>query len=381
MPTNSDESVDEGLNLPDLGSKQPEPKLLAASMINLLDEVVDEVMLPEVQTEFGHDELTSDFLDNKIDNATLLGVNAALVMDFAKEMAEEEGVDHYLELELENLTFLEEQNLKQKWKERNLGSKNNRKMPKGGKPKGHRKQSNVTPNDTDNMNSTSDTTPARTTITPESPKGFWKTTKHGIRKNYRPSHPQNYGCKVCGQLLPSRGELNKHYRCNHPLVLCPVCKKMFSCPNTRDGHLYSHNLNKQFKCDKCDGSYAFESEFKTHKIVHRTIKTWICARKGCDRDFKRKGDLVAHAKTHSRQVVICTICNNFSTKVEENLKQHEHCHMKELKYKCCICGKGFVWTQQVKRHIEWDYTLHRRGVTNEHCVNTTAFRKLFVTRK
>ena len=60
---------------------------------------------------------------------------------------------------------------------------------------------------------------------------------------------------------------------------------------------------------------------------------------------------MAHAKTHTGQVFVCIICNNFSTKVEKNLKQHECCHTKELKYKCRICGKGFVWTQQVKRHI------------------------------
>ena len=139
-PTNNDESVEEGLNLPDLGSKQPEPEPQAASMIDLPEEVVDEVTLPEVHVDFGHDELASDFLDNEIDNATVLGVNAAPVADFAKEMAEEEGVDRDLELELENLTFLEEQNSKQKQKEKNLGNKNNQKMPKGGKPKGHRKQ-------------------------------------------------------------------------------------------------------------------------------------------------------------------------------------------------------------------------------------------------
>ena len=121
-------------------------------------------------------------------------------------------------------------------------------------------------------------------------------------------------------------------------------------------HLYSNNLNKLFVYDKCDKSFALESEFATHKIRHRTLRTWICAKKGCDRDFKCKGDLVAHAKTHTGQVFVCTICNNFSTKVEKNLKSHECCHTKELEYKCCICGKGFVWTQQVKRHIERDHT-------------------------
>ena len=146
------------------------------------------------------------------------------------------------------------------------------------------------------MKPVKDTASACTSTTPGSPKGVWKTTKHGIRKNYGPSHPQNYRCKVCGQLLPSRGELNEHHRCNHPPVLCPVCKKTFSCPNTRDQHLYSHNLNKQFTCDKCEESFAFESELTTHKIVHRTIRTWICVKKGCNRDFKWKGDLVAHVK-------------------------------------------------------------------------------------
>ena len=125
MPTNNDESVEEGVNLPDLGSKQPEPEPHAASMIDLPEEVADEVTLPDVNVDFGHDELASDFLDNEIDNATVLGVNTAPVADFAKEMAEEEGVDRDLELELENLTFLEEQNSKQKRKEKKLGNNNN----------------------------------------------------------------------------------------------------------------------------------------------------------------------------------------------------------------------------------------------------------------
>ena len=198
-----DESVEDSFNLPDLGSKQPEPEPQAASLINLPEEVADEVTLPDVHVDFGHDELASDFLDNEIDNAAVLGVNVAPVADFAREMAQEEGVDRDLELELENLTFLEEQNSKQKKKEKNLKNENNRKPPKGGKPKGHRIKPNIMPNNTNIMKSTRDTTPACTTAIPESPKGVWKTTKHGICKNYGPSHPQNYGCKVCGQLLPS----------------------------------------------------------------------------------------------------------------------------------------------------------------------------------
>ena len=191
---------------------------------------------------------------------------------------------------------------------------------KGGRPKGNKSNdTGVMPNSTKCAESNNDKLAART---PGSPRGVWKTTRHGIWKNYGPVHPQNYGCKVCGQLLPSRGELNEHYKRNHPPVLCPICKRSFSHPNTRDGHLYSHNLNKQFVCDRCEESFAFKSELVTHKILHRTLKTWICAKKGCGRDFKQKDDLAAHAKTHTGQVYVCTICNNFSTKVEKNLKSH-----------------------------------------------------------
>ena len=166
-------------------------------------------------------------------------------------------------------------------------------VEKGTKDKN--KNKNVTPKRNKSPDNRPNVTPPAPT---KSPKGTWKTTRHGIKKNYGPAHPQNYGCKVCGKLLPSRGELNKHHRKNHPAVLCPVCKKSFSCPNIRDCHIYSHNLNKQFVCEVCAESFAFESELTTHKIIHRTLKTWICVKKGCGRDFKQKGDLVAHSKTH-----------------------------------------------------------------------------------
>ena len=119
MPTNTDESMEDGVVLPDLGSKQSEPGPQAAALINLPDEKADEVTLPDVHVEFGQDELASDFLDNDVDNSALLGVNVAPVTDFAREMAQEEGVDRDLELELENLMFLKEQNSKRDNKEMN----------------------------------------------------------------------------------------------------------------------------------------------------------------------------------------------------------------------------------------------------------------------
>ena len=221
-PYNAYENIEDSVDLPDLGTNQPEIKPIASTAIDLPNEVVDEVTLPE----FGDDNLTTDFLGDDVDNSALISVDAALATDFTKEMALAEGVDRDLKLELENLTFLEEQTKGQKKKRDENKPKQ---PPKSEKSKGMmNKPMNVMPKNTAvsaTNNSTSQASPR-----PSSPKGTWKTTKHGIRKKYGPSHLQNYGCKVCGQLLPSKGKLNEHYRMNHPPVLCPVCQKIIQLP-------------------------------------------------------------------------------------------------------------------------------------------------------
>ena len=111
-PYNADENIEDSVDLPDLGTKQSETEPIASTAIDLPDEVADEVTLPE----FGDDDLTTDFLGDDVDNSALIGVDAAPATDFTKEMALAEGVDRDLELELENLTFLEEQTKRQKKK-------------------------------------------------------------------------------------------------------------------------------------------------------------------------------------------------------------------------------------------------------------------------
>ena len=137
-------------------------------------------------------------------------------------MTFEEGLDRDLELELENLTFLEDQNNTSNIKQENKSAKLKHK-PKGPKPKQTKgKNCNVTPTRTTRSTSTDNENAVATdTSMPRSLRGVWKTTRHGIRKKYRPTHPQNYGCKVCGQLLPSRGQLNEHVRFvkRHSVVL------------------------------------------------------------------------------------------------------------------------------------------------------------------
>ena len=108
-PSNMDETVDDGCALSDLEPKQKEQPQTSTQEIDLPEDTTDEVTLPEMHNDPGNDLLTADFLDT--DNATLLGIDAALVPDFVKEMLIEQGIDWNLEFKL--LTFLEQQNIEE----------------------------------------------------------------------------------------------------------------------------------------------------------------------------------------------------------------------------------------------------------------------------
>ena len=118
--------------------------------------------------------------------------------DFAKEMVAEEGIDR--DLELENLLFIKEQTTK-KMDE----VKHNKNETESSQSTGRKNTStNITPKNTRSSGKTRNITPSTPSATPGSPKGLWKTTRRRIQKKYGLSYPQNYGCKVCGQLLPSK---------------------------------------------------------------------------------------------------------------------------------------------------------------------------------
>ena len=176
VPTNTDESIDDGLVLPDLGSKRTDPSTSMNKGIDLPEQTANKVTLSEFAAE--NEELENNFLADG-DNSALLGVNDTHVLDFAKEMSIEEGLDHDLELELENLTFLEDQNNinnNQPGKDLQAPKKKPKKKPKGSKPKlPKNKSTNVMPTRITRSASTKNNKVANVNV-PSSPKGEWKTT-------------------------------------------------------------------------------------------------------------------------------------------------------------------------------------------------------------
>ena len=85
------------------------------------------------------------------------------------------------------------------------------------------------------------------------------------RRKYR--RARKYTCS-CGSIFSSQKKINTHYVEEHGMLRCSTCGKPFRTPAAHRKHQYKH-LPKQFKCDKCDKEYAFQSQLDSHKISHR----------------------------------------------------------------------------------------------------------------
>ena len=109
-------------------------------------------------------------------------------------------------------------------------------------------------------------------------KGEFNAKFHGLEKFKK---PRTFTCLICGVLKSSLAKMNKHHRLRHQPVTCTVCNRTCSTPSSLARHMYLHG-KLDFVCDHsgCTKSFAFASELKKHKIVHRTVATFKCHHKG-----------------------------------------------------------------------------------------------------
>ena len=181
------------------------------------------------------------------------------------------------------------------------------------------------------------------------PKGNLEVTIHGLVK---PHKVRKFKCLLCEVVETSRKELNEHHKTEHNKVTCSKCGKEFNTPSSRDCQMYSHNDDLKFSCTKCVKCFAFESQLRSHAVIHRKLATLKCNHSLpgggiCKKWFKRDGELKKHIKVHDQHLWKCAICD-YSTFDERNLKQHCRRYTGEKPFKCRACNQSFMyWTQRI----------------------------------
>ena len=196
-------------------------------------------------------------------------------------------------------------------------------------------------------------------------------------------------CKHCGKVFaPQRFENHLKRAGPYHGDECVQCPFKFSTYEEYQEHVqYHHNGIWKFKCGHCQDVFDAESDIKIHvKNVHRKrpvkprkkiAKPW--AKKICPECGMSVACLYTHTKrVHTSSKIQCEECHKFfenkillwehmnnvhiwvpcskcgdmvpKARISRHMRQ-KHVPVKERKFKCEYCGKGFVDNTRLKDHV------------------------------
>jgi len=170
--------------------------------------------------------------------------------------------------------------------------------------------------------------------------------KYNLERHIQEVHSDMNGyikCKKC-KLKILESELGKHSCVLYP---CDICGKEFGKESYLRTHIESiHEKTHTCTCDVCGKVFLSKATLSQHvKYQHEPVKTipcTICGKEYTDRDMK------THLLTHQEKVE-CTICNVKVRKIEFHMKRM-HASDEDKRYRCNVCGKGFVESQALNNH-------------------------------
>jgi KRAB domain-containing zinc finger protein len=211
--------------------------------------------------------------------------------------------------------------------------------------------------------------------------------------NHNTETPGVFKCLYpkCKKLFKNGDDFRKHTKEKHEdvkRIQCEVCEKFFASKITMSKHIILHWDQRPFKCDAAGCSYSakrsgsllrhknnlhtfhllrcghcgkmFKNKirFKVHLRKHRldTPAVFICLHIYCQQTFFASEDLKTHMDRHELNKCDVPGCL-FMCKLKRNLHTHwGNVHSIWL-HKCQLCGKGFYYPKDLKRHMQ----IHETG--------------------
>ncbi|XP_034106380.1 zinc finger protein 708 [Drosophila albomicans] len=223
-------------------------------------------------------------------------------------------------------------------------------------------------------------------------KGF--TTPAALRLHVDYAHMQcakEIPCTVesCTLVFPRLRLLTIHLkkvhnmtRASEPRVeqMCSECGLLFRCPVAFKKHKFKHTGEQlPYPCNICGKAFHFNSALKNHLLRHAGIKNHVCPYCGVGKTTRQEWS--KHMLTHTQEKMFkCEVCehathtkralDNHVKTVHEKIRNyacqycgktfgkshackiHEMTHTGEKRCECKVCGKKFLYTESLTKHLK-----------------------------
>ncbi|KAH8304054.1 hypothetical protein KR018_012482, partial [Drosophila ironensis] len=167
-------------------------------------------------------------------------------------------------------------------------------------------------------------------------------------------------CSECGMVFRCPVALKKHMYKHTGEELpypCNICGKGFHINSALKNHLLRHAGIKNYVCPHCGVGKTTRQEWSKHILTHTQEKQFKCHI--CEHATHTKRALDSHVKIVHEKVrnYACQYCGKTFGK-SHACKIHEMTHTGEKRCECKVCGKKFLYTESLTKHLK----IHEKSV-------------------